>query len=157
MQNCIFWLFHNKKKREKKKPTSSMVFNHLSSHWQLCKQSGCEGFGSECWSTSLWPHVVSRQREASSGQASWDMDRVAQGTAALNMCSKHLQTYSSTFTLFLKFKSFLFTHFCKDYHYMGERNYRVKYKTVRSTRTTPEFGFVCNPKKYESERSKEGP
>lgn len=88
------------------------------------------------------PMLTSRQTEASSGQANWDTDRVALGIAALDTCSKHLQTYSPSFTLFLKFESLLTTHFCMEHHYLGERNYRVKYKAAQSIRTTPGFGAV---------------
>lgn len=87
----------------KKKSTSSMVFNNLASHWQLCKQAGCVGLCSECWSTSLWPRAGKQTDRSQLWQANWGTDRVAQGPAALNTCSKHLQTYSSSFKLFLKF------------------------------------------------------
>jgi len=34
-------------RKEKKKLDSSAIFNHLASHWQLCKQALCVGLGSE--------------------------------------------------------------------------------------------------------------
>lgn len=80
--------------QKKKNPRldSSTVFNHLASHWQLCKQACCVGLGSDRWSTPPWQRA-GKQTEANSALANrGTTDRVALCTAALDTCSEHLQT-----------------------------------------------------------------